>query len=429
MFTLIYRLLFLPLFLLMLPYYGIKMWRRGGYAKDLTYRLGFYPTLKKSGKKRIWLQAVSVGEVKAVGGLVDLLIADGRFEIILTTTSSTGYTLAGELYGGKILFVGLFPWDFYAFSALAWEKIRPDIALLMESELWPEHMHQARVRSSPIYLVNARLSDKTFARYAKFPALCRAIFSPVTKILAQSKDVYDRFVALGIDGNKLSVSGNLKFDCTFPPIGASDRKALKTELGFGEESLILLGSSTWPGEEEWLIECFAMIRKRAKGDWRLLFVPRHAERRAEIMLSLKRGEFCWHQRSRGPAEAQVDICLADTTGELARLTSVADLVFIGKSLLGNSGGQSPLDAAAYGIPMVYGDNMTNFRAICQSLELSGGAVKAGDAAAAQSALVELAFDGQRRGQLSKILADWYVQNRGAAEYTYRAIVEDFFHAK
>ena len=172
-----------------------------------------------------------------------------------------------------------------------------------------------------------------------------------------------------------------------------------------------------------------MIRKKAGWNWRLLIVPRHAERRAEIVLSLKNSEFCWHQRSHGLAEAQVDICFADTTGELARLTSVADLVFIGKSLLGNSGGQSPLDAAAYGVPMVYGDNMTNFRAICQSLELAGGAVKAGDAAAAQSALVELARDGQRRGKLSKILTDWYVQNRGAAEYTYRAIVEDFFHAR
>jgi 3-deoxy-D-manno-octulosonic-acid transferase len=385
--------------------------------------------MKKSDKKRIWLQAVSVGEVKAVGSLIDRFIADGRFEIVLTATSSTGYTLAKELYGNKILFVGLFPWDFCIFSMLAWKRIWPDVAILMESELWPEHMHQARVRHVPVYLVNARLSDKSFARYSKFKALSRAIFSQITKILASSEGDFSRFIALGVDERKLSVSGNIKFDCALPQIDPFSKNKLKIELGFSEKSSILLGSSTWLGEEEWLIKCFDAIRKKAEQDWRLLLVPRHAERREEIVFCLKKSKFSWHQRSCGPVSKQIDICFADTTGELAQLTDISDLVFIGKSLLGNSGGQSPLDAAAYGVPMVYGDSMTNFRAICQSLESAGGAVKAGDTASAQDALVELALNEHKRAHLSKILSGWYAKNRGATEHTYRAIVEDFFDAK
>lgn len=413
----------------MLPYYGMRMWRRGGYGRDFRYRLGLYPSLKKSEKKRIWLQAVSVGEVKAAESLIDRFITDGRFEVVLTTTSSTGYSLARDLYSRKILLVGLFPWDFCLFSMLAWRRICPDIVVLMEGELWPEHIHQASMRHVPIYLVNGRLSDKTFARYLKFSVLSRKIFSQITKILAQSKDVFNRFIELGIDKQKISVSGNLKFDCTFPQMDLLSKKKLKAKLGFSEDSLILLGSSTWPGEEEWLVECFREIRRQTQKDWRLLLVPRHAERRGEIVSCLKKSKFRWHQRSLGAAANQVDICLGDTTGELVWLTGTSDLAFVGKSLLGNSGGQSPLDAAAYGVPIVYGDSMTNFRTICQSLESAGGAMKAADGESAQKILIELACDGDKRANLARVLSDWYTQNRGATEYTYRTIIGDVFNGE
>jgi 3-deoxy-D-manno-octulosonic-acid transferase len=429
MFMLIYRILFIPLFLLMLPHYGMRMWRRGGYAKDFKYRLGFWPVMEKFDKKRIWIQSVSVGEVKAACSLIDRFTADGRFEVILTTTSSTGYALAKELYASKILFVGLFPWDFYPFSALAWKRICPDIALLMEGELWPEHLHQAHIRRVPVYLINARLSDRTFARYLRFKSVSRAIFSRVTKILTSSNETFDRFVKLGVDGSKLSASGNIKFDCDYPRIDTSAKVALKFELGFSGESLILLGSATWHGEEEWLVRCFGEIRKKTERDWRLLLVPRHAERRAEIAAMLRSSGLRWHQRSRGHPSAQVDVCLADTTGELVKLTGISDLIFIGKSLFESKGGQSPLDAAAYGVPMVYGNNMANFRDICHSLELAGGAVKATDGAAAQEAIVELAMDARRRASLSEILCRWRAQNRGAAECAYRLIVGDCCGAK
>ncbi|MDR2720935.1 MAG: hypothetical protein LBB15_01435 [Puniceicoccales bacterium] len=426
---LIYRILFLPLFILMLPHYGIRMWKRGGYAKDFKYRLGFWPAIKKSGKKRVWLQSVSVGEVKAADSLINHFTADARFEVVLTTTSSTGYALAKELYANKILSVGLFPWDFWLFSVLAWKRICPDVIILMEGELWPEHLHQAHIRHVPVYLVNARLSDRTFTRYLRFKAISRVIFSRVTKILASSNESFDRFVELGVNSGKLLASGNLKFDCDFPQIDASVKVALKAELGFSSESLVLLGSSTWSNEEEWLVKCFEEVRKKTERDWRLLLVPRHAERRVEIATMLRDSKLRWHQRSRGPSPKQVDICLADTTGELTKLTSISDLVFIGKSLLGNRGGQSPLDAAAYGIPMVYGNNMANFRTICQSLESIRGAVQAADEIAAWKAIVELAMDEHRRAHLSKILFRWRAQNRGAAECVYRLIVGDCCDAK
>jgi 3-deoxy-D-manno-octulosonic-acid transferase len=405
------------------------MWKRGGYRKNLKYRFGLCPKIEKSTKKRIWIQAVSVGEVKAVGQLIDRFIADGRFEVVLTTTSSTGYAIAEKLYADKVLFLGLFPWDFFPFSSLAWKRISPDIIILVEAEIWPEHLHQAHRRGVPVYLVNARMSDLSFARYSRCKVIFRMLFSRITKILAQSSDAFNRFTKLGVDKNRIVISENIKFDYDLPEIDAASKNKLKLELGFSEDSFVLLGSSTWPGEEELLIKCLLAARKKTKQDWRLLLVPRHAERRSEIIEYLKKSKFSWHQRSLGMAPKRTDICLADTTGELAQLTGAADLAFIGKSLFDNDGGQSPLEAAAYGVPIVYGNRMTNFRAVCESLESIGGAIVTEDAASTQNALLTLASDTRRRTRLSKILSEWYHGNRGATEYTYRTIIGDVFRGE
>lgn len=421
MLIILYRILFWPIFLIMFPYYGYRMWKRGGYLVDFKYRFGLLPVIPKSKKKRIWVQAVSVGEVKAVGKLLDCFERDGRFEIFLTTTSSTGYTLAKKLYTKKIDFIGLFPWDFWVFSMLAWKRIQPDIIVLMEGEVWPEHIHQAKIRNVPVFLVNARLSDKTYNRYLKYENIATWLFSPLRKILTCSEDDLKRFVDIGVDRHKVQFSGNLKFDVEISQMSFEKINELKLQLGFSQESHVLLGSSTWPGEEKTLLQCLKKIRSISQEKWNLLLVPRHAERRYEIINILKNSEFSWHQRSSGSAQKKVDVCLADTTGELAQLTNVADIVFIGKSLFQNKGGQSPLDAAACGIPIVYGDKMTNFSAICRSLESLGGVIKVADDIRAIEKISTLANDANKRQSYSKILKAWYQGNCGASELTYKII--------
>lgn len=420
----LYRILFLPIFILLMPYYGYRMWKRGGYMIDFKYRLGWLPIIPKGKKTRIWLQAVSVGEVKAIEKLIDCFGQDGHFEIFLTTTSSTGYFLAKQLYGKKVTFVGLFPWDFWLFSFLAWERIQPDVVLLMEGELWPEHLQQAKNRNVPVFLVNARLSDRTYNFYLKNPGIAKWVFSMLKKICACSETNNRRFLDIGIGREKLQLTGNLKFDIDVPNITEEELINLKTELGFPVDANIILGSSTWPGEESVLIQCLRTIRRSSAEKWHLLLVPRHAERRHEILSILESSEFSWHQRSLGRAKNIVDICFVDTTGELSHLTSVANIVFIGKSLLKNRGGQSPLDAAAHGIPMVYGPYMSNFVSICQSIEALGGAIKVVDDVQAIQSIATLASDQQKRMQLEKVLKLWYKSNCGASELTYKIIAED-----
>ena len=172
-----YRLIYLPGLLIALPYYIIRMWRRGGYAKSFQHRFGQFHRLEPvaAGKKRIWLQAVSVGEVLAVGPLIDALQKDTNIEIVLTTTTSTGYSEARKRYTGTVKSIGIFPLDFWLFSLTTWNRIQPSAVILTESELWPEHLHQARKRKIPAHLINARISDSSFRRYQLVPTLTRRL--------------------------------------------------------------------------------------------------------------------------------------------------------------------------------------------------------------------------------------------------------------
>ncbi|MDR1528317.1 MAG: hypothetical protein LBS22_01890 [Puniceicoccales bacterium] len=424
---LLYRFLFIPCFLLVMPYYAYRMIKRGGYKKDFKYRFGLFKRLpkRKFGKKRLWIQAVSVGEVKALEKLINLLVGSDLYEIVLTTTTSTGYELARRMYANKILFVGLFPFDFWLFSWLAWKRIFPHLAILMESEIWPEHIWQAHLRDVPVILINARISDKTLARYKTFPNLAKSTLDNISYVLASDQLMADRCHEIGIASDRIKIAGNMKFDNRIPKLDPMKSSSLRNALGFTKNDLILLGSSTWPEEEAMLIRALKKCRNDDRR-WKLLLVPRHAERRNQIFDLLKTSGFKWHQRSKGKASAEVDICFADTTGELQTLTSIADLAFIGKSLAPNSGGQSPVDAACHGIPIVYGDKMTNFKGVCLSLEHSKCVVKVKDSARAIMAITILAKDESKRQSFAQKLQEWHRNNCGASEFIAKKIQDIAF---
>jgi 3-deoxy-D-manno-octulosonic-acid transferase len=410
-----------------MPYYAYRMRKRGGYGKDFKFRFGRFDRLpkRKFGKRRLWIQAVSVGEVKALEKLINLLIESEKYEIVLTTTSSTGYALARKLYGSKILFVGLFPFDFWPCSCAAWDRIFPHVAILMETEIWPEHVWQAHRRGVPVVLINARISDKTFPRYQFFKNLAAPILDKICCVLASDQLSADRCSGIGMAKKLITTAGNMKFDSEINRLSTEEEFLLRSALGFGENDLILLGSSTWPLEEAMLLKALDRCTK-VDGRWKLLLVPRHAERRDEVVQLLRASGLKWHQRSKGAAPSEVCVCLADTTGELQMLTSIADLAFVGKSLAPNVGGQSPLDAACCGVPTVYGNGMTNFREICSSLERSKCVVKVSDAEAAITAIESLAKDESRRKVISGRLVEWHKNNCGASKFVARKIQEIAF---
>jgi 3-deoxy-D-manno-octulosonic-acid transferase len=381
----LYRLIYIPALLLGLPYYAYRMWRRGGYRKGFGNRFGSMHNLpsKRPDVRRIWIQAVSVGELMAIQPLLKKLQADPSSEVVLTTTTSTGLRVLEERLADYVVWHGIFPLDFWPFSNKAWKRIQPDLSILMEGELWPEHIHQASRRNVPVLLINARLSDRSFNRHLKLKSLTRAFFSPLNAILAGSETDQSRLKSLEwIAPDKVLFTGNLKMDVAISHgISTEERQLMLSELGMpGEERLLLLGSSTWPGEEATLIEAYQILRKEFK-ELRLLMVPRHAERKKEILETVQSMDVQFHFRTDGKqAPDGTDVYIADTTGELGMLTRFADVVFVGKSLAPNRGGQTPVEAAALGKPLLFGKSMSNFRDISRNLLSAGAAteVESGD---------------------------------------------------
>ena len=413
-----YRILFPPLLLLALPYYLWRMLRRGGYRHGFSQRLGFFPKIapKTPGKRRVWVQAVSVGEIEAIGPFLLQLKDSGAAEVILTTTTSTGYALAQARYANVASAIGIFPADLWPCSAMAWRRIQPDQVILVEGELWPEHLAQANARGIPAMLINGRISDKSFARHQRFRWISTPLLRRFQLICAGSEEDARRFRTLGVEPH---LTGNIKFDVAgdVPP-ASEERQQLRESLGFGHDpkTIVLLGSSTWAGEEKLLLECVRKLRSHA--DVRLLLVPRHSERRKDVCAEIAATGLAWHQRStQTPAPTGTIVHLADTTGELRQLTRAADIAFCGKSLPPNEGGQTPVECAAAGVALLYGPRMSNFRDICQGLERVGAATRLERAAELSSELEKLVRDPSLAKAMAARGAAWHQSNRGATART------------
>lgn len=418
----LYRFLFLPLLLLASPYYLWRMRRRGGYAEGFTHRFGEVPALppKRPGVRRVWLQAVSVGEMLAIAPLLEAFKRDLHVEVYLTTTTSTGYALAKEKYTGLICGLGYFPIDFWAFSSRAWRAVQPDLAILMEGERWPEHVRQALDRHVPVISVNARLSDRSFRRSHRFKWALRPLAHGMTRVLCAAKRDEQRFKALGFPAERLQTTGNLKLDVSIPPLDEAGKAQLRRELGLQGDGLVLLGSSTWAGEEDALLTALKTARGRGLAV-SLLLVPRHAERREELRSLLEKTGLTFHFRSEGAARHTVDVAVGDTTGELRQFTQLADLVFTGKSLAPHDGGQTPVEAAILGRPVLHGPRMTNFRDIIRSLTEAGAVRKVDTHADLIATAVELLQDAAQREKLAAAAREWSATNRGATERTLSVI--------
>ncbi|MFP4352062.1 MAG: 3-deoxy-D-manno-octulosonic acid transferase [Puniceicoccaceae bacterium] len=426
----LYRLAFPFVLLAATPWYLRHALRRGGYGWRFLDRFGFAPRppAARPGAPTLWLQAVSVGEVLAAQPVLGRLrTARPDARLILTTTTTTGFHLArGKVSSAD--FIAYFPLDFFPAVHRTWKRFRPDLCLLMEGEVWPEHLHHARVRGVPVWLVNARLSDRSHARYRRAGRLGTALFRPLGRILCASAEDAERIRRIAPGAVPVETVGNLKFDVDLPPKpeGAERLAALRAlGLAGGAETppLILLGSSIWPGEEAVLCEAFREIR-RAGIAVRLVLVPRHAERRREFRAGVcASGLSCALRSEDGPARPGTDVYLADTTGELRHFTGLADLAFIGKSLPPHEGGQTPIEAGAYGIPMVYGPRMSNFKAACRGLEAKHGAIRVDSAREAVAAIVRLAGDPGARGELARNARAWRDENRGSIDRTVAAILE------
>ena len=425
MLLLCYRLLFLPVLLVMAPYYLWRMRRRGGYRRHFGQRLGGHGNLpdRRAGTRRAWVQAVSVGEMLAVEPMLEALHRDG-VEVYLTTTTSTGFRLADDRYRAITVGLGYFPIDWWLFSSRAWRSIAPDLAILTEGERWPEHLRQARRRGTPVICVNARMTERSHRRWRLFRPAARSMFRDISRMLPCSAQDEARFADLGFPRERMQVTGNIKLDVSIPLLADAEKAELRRAMGLPAGGLVLLGSSTWPGEETALFEALRRARGTGLG-CSLVLVPRHAERRLEVEKLLRSAGLRSHFRSRGSAPGEVDVAVGDTTGELRRITQLADLVFVGKSLPPHTEGQTPVEAAALGKPILFGPGMASFREISRELLACSGALMVADPGELAAACAALMRDDVRRAALSAAALAWSRANQGATARTLAVIRGEF----
>lgn len=393
------------------------MRKRGGYGRHFFNRFGWLSKPKRPSP--VWIQAVSIGEIESLQPLL-VALKQRNIPVYLTTTTSTAFRIVEKKYASLVDTFGYFSLDFWLFSASAWRRIRPRAVLLTESELWPEHLFQAKKHSVPVYLINGRVSDRTFSRYQRFLPIARILFGFLTKIFAASHADAERFRALCPKDIPIIQAGNLKIDAAIQSATASISVISRKELGDQwQNATVLLGASTWSGEEKMLVEFFLKARKEFP-QLRLILVPRHVERIHEVkaLLQTYPVTFCF----RTQPTKNADIYVVNTTGELRSFLPTADLVFIGKSFPPHYGGQTPIEAAVFGKPMVYGSHMENFVDICTDLEHLHAAVRCADVEHLEQQLLFLLKHPENAVSCGQAARQWIHAHQGAV----KAVMDDLF---
>ncbi len=420
----LYDILFAILLVLSAPYYLMRMSRRGNWREGFGQRFGRYNTkLKQALTNRhvLWIHAVSVGEVNLCTQLIQAIEARlPNVKIVVSTTTSTGM---GELRSKLPTHISkiYFPIDRRAWVVRALSTIKPEAVVLAEGEIWPNFLWRARERGTPVFLVNARLSERSWRGYKRFGFLFRPIFASFAGVGAQNETDAARLRALGCRPEAIQVVGSLKFDAAkLDERRLVDVPALFRQLGVSPEARILVGGSTHPGEEALLAEQFLRLRQRFP-DLFLVLVPRHFERGREVGRELEaRGlRFAYRTEVLGRTqfgERELDCLLVNTTGELKHFYNCATVIFVGKSLSAQ-GGQNPNEPAALGKPIVFGPNMQNFPGVVRSFLAKDGAVQVRDAAELERVLGELLADEPRRQNLGRNALAVVHDNLGAVERT------------
>ncbi len=361
--------------MVLLPGFLVRMLRRGKYRYKFGQRLAFYsPEVRTrlSSKAWIWIHAVSVGEVLIALKLIrNMKAADPALNIVLSATTSTGFTLANQEKDIEVIY---HPVDFFWMARRAIRLIRPKQLILVEAEVWPNLVWEAKRSGASVTLVNARLSQRSERRYRTFRAILAPLFQTLDAICVQEPSDIQRWTILGARSNQLHLTGSIKFDDAeknYPAV--RDFRPLLLSLGCPADARILLGGSTHAGEEEILGKVFYSIRKVLPHVF-LLIAPRHTERIPEVLEELRSCGLHPILRSAEQAfSADIDCIVIDSTGELKDWYHYADAVFIGKSLTAK-GGQNPAEAVAAGKPVTFGPEMQNFQAFTRMLLAANGAV-------------------------------------------------------
>jgi len=418
----LYSLLLAAALLISLPWWVVQLLRLGKYRAGLKERLGIVPPRVRgqaSGANggSIWIHAVSVGEVLAVSHLVaELEKANPARRIFISTTTATGQKLARERFGDDRVF--FMPLDFNFTLRPYLEVLRPGLLILAETEFWPNLLHLSGKGRAHVAIVNARISDRSFPRYRMFRWFFSRVLGEVDLFVTQTEDDARRLKEIGAAGERVRVSGNLKFD-----VRTSSGSPLAEELrrALGKDTLVVVCGSTTDGEEELLLQAFQEILEELPSTI-LVIAPRHPERFDKVASLIAARGLILVRRSAwaGCSLPAKCVFLLDSLGELASVYALADVAFVGGSLLPDVGGHNILEPAQHGVAIVVGPNTFNFREIVLIFE-RGGAITVVTPGSLSGELRQLLGDREERRRLGQLARELFRQNTGATERTIQAL--------
>jgi 3-deoxy-D-manno-octulosonic-acid transferase len=405
--TLYTALLYLlaPLVLLRLAIRGL---RNPEYRDCWSERFGaVHPAV---GEHVIWVHAVSVGEVQAAESMIRALLElYPEYSILMTTVTATGAAHVKELFGDEVAHAYA-PYDLPDVVARFIDRVQPQLAIIMETELWPNLFRACRRKGVPLLLVNARLSDGSLAGYRRFRRLIAKTLEAVTQIAARTPLDAERFRELGADPARVQVSGNLKFEQHLPA-GLLERAA-RMRQEWGANRSVWIAGSTHGGEDELILEVFRELRKDIP-QCLLVLVPRHPERFAVVAdLCRQRGFRSVLRSERLPCEPDTAVFIGDSMGELLMFYAAADVAFVGGSLV-DIGGHNLLEPAALGLPVVTGPHVDNFAAVCELLVNAGACRQVNTVRELRDTVAVWLRDSEERHRIGAAGRAVVEQNRGA----------------
>ena len=401
---LLYNAFFPFVLLFLLPGFLLRMIRRGKYRHKFGQRFGIYSSRVRdriAAREWVWIHAVSVGEVFIAQKIARQLKSTRRnLNVVLSTTTSTGLALARSS-APDWMEVIYNPLDFPLFTKRALNLIGPTQIILVEAEVWPNLVSEAKQRGIPLALVNARLSPRSERRFHQFRFLTGPIFRLLDSVCVQEPEDVARWNSLGVDDTKIHLTGSIKFDPDAPVESREEEfRALLAPLGVQAETPVLLAGSTHPGEETLLGQIFLELRKTVPGLF-LIIAPRHVERTRAILDSLRSLGLSPLLRTAlsDPIPPGIDCLLIDTTGELRHWYHLGTVLFVGKSLAA-VGGQNPVEAVAAAKPVLFGPHMENFSAVVRVLLRRQAAIQVQDAEGLRREVARLLGDVDLRAWMA-----------------------------
>ncbi|MCC6442937.1 MAG: 3-deoxy-D-manno-octulosonic acid transferase [Armatimonadetes bacterium] len=387
---------------------------KGKSREGLRERLGRMDPLEKA-EKRVWIHAVSVGEVNAARPVVAAIKKlSPHTRIVFSTITPTGQALARKAVPEAERFL-YFPFDLPWAVRRSLDAVRPDLFIFFETELWPNFLHHTYSRGIPALMVNGRLSDKGYRRSLRAAPLFRWMLAYVTRCLMQSDVDAERIRSLGAAPEKVRVYGNTKFDQEFASLTAGEKETYRSLFGWDPGHPVLIAGSTHPGEEEAVLDAYRHLLGKLPS-LRLLVAPRHIERTEEIEAIVQGKGFTAARRTLVSSEkpaTEGSVILLDTIGELARVYGLSTVAFVGGSLA-PIGGHDILQPLAFGVPPVFGPYMQNFRDISALALQAGVGFQVDSAAELSDTLLGLLQDERLRASVAKRVAQLIEANRGAA---------------